>query len=325
MCSNPFTVHFFEAFDEERQIIQRLLPEEIVAHFSQETIQESGIKDPPAPLLCIRTQSHVPTQWLPNLKGVLSRSTGVDHLSRPASVAGPLPVFGHLAEYCSRAVAEHAIVVAGALLRRLPKQCKHMSTFLRSGLTGQQMAGRHLVVLGVGRIGSEIAHLGQALSMKVAGCDPIHRHDWLVYLPLEEALSRAEVLVCAMELTPQNRNLLDYSKLISLPQGAMVVNVARGELIVLEDLLKLYNRAHLAGIGLDVFPDESVLATNLRGNASGQNYTDLSVFHELMRQDNIILTPHNAFNTEESLAMKVQETITELEHFHQTGQFHNTI
>lgn len=320
MTPPSWNVHFFEAFDEERDVIEKTLPEGLTAGFSRETLQESGFKAPPSTILSIRTQSRVPHDWLPSLNGVLSRSTGFDHLASLASDSPSGPAFGHLAEYCSRAVAEHAILMAGSLLRRLPRQCRQMASFLRSGLTGQEMRGRSLTVVGVGRIGSEVARIGQALNMKVLGCDPQPQFDGIPYAPLEDALSRADVLICTMSLNDANRDLLDRGQLSHLPRGAIVVNVARGELMVLEDLLALYDEGHLGGLGLDVFPHEDLLATHLRHTGT-DDHPHLSLFRELIQRDNVILTPHNAFNTEESLHMKVQETLSELEHFRKHGQF----
>ena len=316
-------VHFFEAFDEEKQLLGQALPEGCSAVFSRETVQESGVHTPDAPLICVRTQSGIPAAWLPSLQGVLSRSTGYDHLRDLAQSQDSCPALGHLSEYCSRAVAEHAVLVAGALLRKLPQQCRHMSTFLRSGLTGREMRGRRLVVLGAGRIGGEVARLALALHMDVIACDPVQRHDWLDYLPLEQAVPEADVLICAMELTPENHGLLDRNIFSRLPKGAIFVNVARGEFVVLRDLLHLYQEGRLGGIGLDVYPDEADLAIGLRRRTGPTKA--LHVLDELMQLDNVVLTPHNAFNTEESLQMKVQETIAELEHFRSTGRFSNPI
>jgi D-lactate dehydrogenase len=103
-------VYFYEAFLEEEEALKRHLPPGIVAGYSPHTIQESSSALPPAPLISIRTQSIIPVGWASSLGGILTRSTGYDHVIGYFREAGRVLPAGYLPLYCSRAVAEQAIL-----------------------------------------------------------------------------------------------------------------------------------------------------------------------------------------------------------------------
>src|SRR5437016_5494652 len=104
-------VYFYEAFEEEVAALRRYLPSHVHADFTWKTIQESGDTEPSAPLISIRTQSVIPAAWAGKVRGIISRTTGYDHL-----VGQRIPC-GYLPHYCTRAVAEQAIMLVMALLR----------------------------------------------------------------------------------------------------------------------------------------------------------------------------------------------------------------
>ncbi len=184
-----------------------------------ETVQETGHAAPPARLISIRTQSVVPVEWPPAIDGILSRSTGYDHLKAFQSrIQKPLPC-GYLEEYATQAVAEHAVLLMMSLFRKLPLQTKQFPHFQRDGLTGQECRGKNLLVVGVGHIGSEIVRIGQGLGMNVCGVDLVQRFDSLRYWKKEEGIAWADAVICAMNLTESNRGYFSYSLLKKIKTG----------------------------------------------------------------------------------------------------------
>src|SRR5271170_1116275 len=169
-------VHFYEAFEEEIVVLRQYLPAHVRAHFTPHTIQETSDTEPPAELISIRTQSVIPPAWAGKVRGVVSRTTGYDHL-----LGCRIPC-GYLLHYCSHAVAEQAILLVMALLRKLPAQIAQFPAFHRDGLTGSECAGKKLLVAGVGNIGAEIAKIGQALGMQVRGVDLVQKHESISYV-----------------------------------------------------------------------------------------------------------------------------------------------
>lgn len=303
-------VAFYEVFTEEADLLRSALPANIRATYTACSAQETDTARPPAPLVCIRTQSKIPVRWLPHLKGILTRSTGYDHLMRyrRANLA-----LGYLPEYCVRAVAEQALLLALALLRKLPQQMRQFNTFDRNGLTGAELKGRTLTVVGVGRIGGEIARIGAALGMRVLGVDIVRRHADVTYVSPAQGLRQADVIICAMNLTAQNHHYFDRHVWRRVRPGTVFVNIARGELAPVADLLWALKNGRLGGVGLDVFEDEGETALALRRGAGSRG--QLRQLRELAGYPNVILTPHNAFNTEEALRRKVDQTVQEVVRF----------
>ena len=299
-------VYFYEAFEEEVAALRRYLPAKISAGFSGKTIQETGDWEPNAPLISIRTQSVVPPSWSVKVRGIISRTTGYDHL-----VGQKIP-YGYLPHYCSRAVAEQAILLVMALLRKLPAQVAQFPKFHRDGLTGQECTGKRLLVVGVGSIGAEVVKIAQALGMEARGVDLVQRQDSVSYVSIDEGLPWADIIVCAMNLTDVNAGYFRHETLKRAKHGVVFVNIARGELSPTNDLVQLLDEGHLSGLALDVYENESALAVALR---SGKTAFPLS------GRPNVILTPHNAFNTFEAVDRKAEQTIQQIQHFQEHGAF----
>ncbi len=319
---------FFEAFEEEAEELRKVLPAGYDYFFTRKTIQESGEDAPPAPIISVRTQSKIPSGWKDNLRAVITRSTGFDHISAYfAENSIDIPA-AYLPDYAGRAVAEQAMLLWTALLRKLPLQQKAFNTFYRDNLTGSEIQNRTITVLGVGRIGSQIADIAVALKMNVLGVD-IAPEDiaGLKYVSMENGIKEADILVCALPLTDITCGLLDYSKLCELRRGSIFVNIARGEIAPSEVLLRLLEEGILSGVGLDVYDYEKELASVLRDGKSiddiKNNKAEFSVSATLamVERNDVIMTPHNAFNTLESVRRKSLHTAQNLENFLKTGKF----
>lgn len=314
-------VHFYEAFAEEREAIEQALGGGVSAGFTWKAVQEAGHAEPPAPVVSIRTQSVLPTAWAGKVRAVLSRSTGYDHLQAWRAASGRLDApCGYLPLYCHRAVAEQAALLWMALLRRLPEQVRCFATFHRDGLTGGECQGRSLLVAGVGNIGHEVALIAKALGMAVQGADPVRKHEDVEYVEFDAALPNADVVVCAMSLNEGNVRYFDRARLSRAKQGAVFVNVARGEMAPAADLLRLLDEGRLGGVGLDVYHDERSLAVALRSGQELDGEENRATM-ELATRPNAILTPHNAFNTAEAVERKARQSVQQVRAFLETGEF----
>ena len=255
-------IFFYEAFEEEAErLAAHAAAAGVRAGWSPLTIQETGHVAPPAGVISLRTQSVIPEEWAGRLAGVLSRSTGYDHVAgwreRVESRGVRCPALGHLPEYCARAVAEQALLLWMALLRKLPEQTDQMRRFDRDGLTGREAEGKTLAVFGVGRIGHEICKIGRGLGMEVLGVDVERKHDDVTYVEPEEAMARADVVACAMNLTESNRGYFSSGLLARAKRRPVLVNVARGECTSATKLEKALEAGWLRGVGLDVYNEES--------------------------------------------------------------------
>ncbi len=296
-------VYFYEAFAEEVAALKRCLPAKVNAGFTWQTIQEAADPTPPAKLLSIRTQSIIPVTWYPQVTGILSRTTGYDTVANLPVACGYLPL------YCNRAVAEQAMMLWMALLRKLPAQMNQFARFHRDGLTGREAAGKNLLVVGAGHIGTELVKIGQGLGLNVRRVDIIPaRSD----VTIEAGLPWADIVVCTMNLTGQNRGYFDYARLKQTKPGTLFINVARGEHAVTADLARLLDEGHLGGVAMDVYENESALGAALR---AGQGSFPLA------GRPNVICTPHNSFNTAEAVERKSEQSAKSISEFLHSGRF----
>ena len=326
MTSAPpetFDAFFYEAFAEEAE---RLLHHAAAAGLrvghSPLTIQETGHAAPPAPVVSLRTQSIFPPAWAPHLRGILTRSTGYDHLfAYRDAVGGACPPLGYLPLYCVRAVAEQALLLWTALLRRLPRQLAEFDRFRRDHLTGRENPGKTLALFGVGHIGYEIWRIATALGLIVRGVDPVRRHADVAYAEPAEALAQADIVVCAMNLTPRNRGYFTRDVLAQAQRRPILVNVARGEFTPAAVLEAALEDGLLSGVALDVFNEEATLAPALRTGDAAALSPDNQALLRLRKRHDVLLTPHNAFNTVEAVERKSEQSIRTLLHFRKTGQF----
>jgi D-lactate dehydrogenase len=314
MSDSPCDVFFFEAFAEEEAALRQHLPAGVRATFTWKTIQEAALPALPARLISVRTQSAIPPGWARDLAGILTRSTGFDHLKAYRAATGvPVPC-GYLPLYCNRAVAEQALLLWLALLRKLPQQLAQWHTFHRDGITGSECAGKTLTVVGVGNIGSEIVKIGRGLDMRVLGVDIVERYADVHYVAPAEGIAAADILVCAMNLTEANRGYFNYDVLKNARRGVIFINIARGECSPAVDLLRLLDEGHVGGVGLDVFNEEKELAVSLRNQVSSED-AEVRATLALARHTRVLLTPHNAFNTHEAVLRKSEQSMQQAAHF----------
>ena len=211
-----------------------------------------------------------------------------------------------------------------ALWRKLTTQQKQFESFSRDDITGTECYGKNVLIVGVGRIGREIARMAKGLGMNVKGVDIEQRENNVEYISLEEGIAWAQCVVSAVPLTHETENMLDYSCLKNMPQGGIVVNVSRGEITPVAGLKKLLDEEHLNGIGLDVYQNEGVLGTALRSGTKLED-ENFAIIASLKTNENVIFTPHNAFNTKESVERKAQQSVEAVVEFLKSQSFPDTV
>lgn len=327
-----YDVAFYEIFREEEDLLRKYLPEGYDYLFTSRSVHEAAASHPPAALLSIRTQSEIPESWSGVLDGIFTRSTGYDHITRYLnSIERRLPA-GYLPRYAARAVAEQAFLLTLMLVRKIEAQREAMHHFARDHLTGAELQGKMLTVIGVGNIGSELVRIGYGLDMALLGVDIVRRRELisqfaLQYVPLETGITRGNIIICALPLTGDTYQLLDYGMLSNAHSGSILINIARGEITPPADLLRLLDEGKLTGIGIDVYDQESTLGSYLRGEITLENLPynykreTLQANLDLLKHPKVIATPHNAFNTRESTERKARQTARNIESFLTNSQF----
>jgi D-3-phosphoglycerate dehydrogenase / 2-oxoglutarate reductase len=238
------------------------------------------------------------TQYAPVTAGVLARlpgcravgryGTGVDNIDTAAARACGVALVS-VPDYSLEEVANHTIALILALVRgvvRLDASVSAGRWDFRGAGQLRRASAQQLGVVGLGRIGAAVASRAEALGFAVAGHDPVARDAGRVsMLRFGELLATSDVISLHVPLGEATRHLLDDAAFALMKPGALLVNTARGGLVDMVALARALDSGRLAGAALDVLDPEPP--------APGD---------PLLRDERIIVTPHAAFYSEESLA-----------------------
>jgi len=227
---------------------------------------------------------------LPRLKVVSKYGIGLDKVDVPAATELKIPVC-----FCPgvnhTTVAEHAFGLLLAIYRDIVAENAHVKAGTWKRLTGHELMGKTLAILGMGRIGKEVAIRARAFSMTVLGFDKYwdfdfaRHHDVRRAVTVEAALQAADVVTLHVNLSPETRHIMNTERLALLKKGAVVINTARGELVDVHAVVSALKSGHLLGYGADVLEQEPPPKD-----------------HPLFGCPNAILTPHIGSRTYESVA-----------------------
>lgn len=187
-----------------------------------------------------------------------------------------------------------------ALMRRIPQSDRAMRRGEWPLVLGYVLKGKTLGILGLGKIGTEVAAIGRAFGMKViAWCPTLTAEraakSEAIYVPLDEVMKSADVVSVHLTLSEKSRNLLDETRLRLMKKSAYLVNTARGAIIDETALVKLLKEKSIAGAALDVFVEEP-LAKN----------------HPLLELDNVVLTPHLGWPTDSGFEGFAENAVTNI-------------
>jgi len=183
-------------------------------------------------------------------------------------------------------VTELTIGLMIAVMRRIPQSDRSMREGKWPLVLGQVLRGKTLGILGMGKVGAEVARLAQAFGMKVIAWGPTLTQEraakaGATYMSLEEVLKAADVVSVHLKLSDQSKGLLNETRLRLMKKSAYLVNTARGAIVDESALVKLLQENGIAGAALDVFSEEP-----------------LPPNHPLLQLDNAVLTPHLGWPTD---------------------------
>lgn len=226
--------------------------------------------------------------------------------------------------YSPHAVAEHTMGLLLTLNRRLHKAYNRTREFNFSivGLTGTDLFGKTVGVVGTGKIGRAFIDICQGFGMRVLAYDKFPAKDsGLEYVPLDTLLRESDVISLHCPLTPESRYMLDEKAFAKMKKGVFILNTSRGALIDSAALLEALNSGVVGGAGLDVYEEEANLFFEDRSDAIMLDDT-LAL---LVSRPNVILTSHQAFLTEEALYNIAEETVKNLDAYFSGGLLENEV
>ena len=229
------------------------------------------------------------------------------------------------------AVAEHAIALMMAVAKHIPQYDKRFRQgiwSLETDTYNVQLHGKVLGVLGLGHIGREIARMGKCLGMKVYAIkrhplEQIKKELNLDYLgsinDLFTVLKASDFVVIALPKTPETHNLIGENELKALKKTAYLINISRGDIVNEAALFKALKERWFSGAGLDVW---YIYPKRPAKEEDQQTYPSKYPFHEL---DNVVMTPHIAWKTPESMDNMLLEIAKNIERLYKGQELINIV
>lgn len=198
---------------------------------------------------------------LPALKGVFSLGAGVESIIADPTIPAHLPVVRMVDPGLAAGMNEFVLMRVLHYHRQMPQHEANQRARRWERLVPPLAADRRVGILGLGQLGGMCARSLSRLGFDVAGWSrsPSRIEDIMTYsgwAALPTFLSRTDILVCLLPLTPETENVIDRERLALLPRGACLINVARGQHVVDADLIAALDSGHLAGATLDTFREE---------------------------------------------------------------------
>jgi D-lactate dehydrogenase len=311
----------------EKEIVKELLGETEVVYYDQPIGETDGIPDSikDCDVLSIFVNSRLTASMIdsmPNLKHIALRSTGYDHVDLAhANLKGI--VVSYVPHYGSQTVAEHTFALILTLSRKIHAMHGLLRTSGEMDVTaheGFDLAGKTIGVVGTGAIGKRVCEIAHGFRMKIVAFDLYPDEAFaaqygITYLPLTDVLAAANIVTLHVPATTENYHLLNEGSLAHLKHGAYVINTARGSLIDTVALIHTLKSGQAGGAGLDVYEGEEFLKDELklvdsREELNMQIWRAFAAEHELLDMQNVVMTPHMAFNTKEA-KREITETTLE--------------
>ncbi len=237
---------------------------------------------------------------LPELKVLAKYGIGLDSVDATYATEKNLPVL-FTPGVNHTTVAEHAVGLMVALSKHFWPHLRAVKSGQWTRISGHELMGKRLAILGMGRIGKELAIRANAFGLHCVGYDPYWDEVFAVEHKVEragsldEAMRGADVISLHLPLTEETRDLLNKETLARLKQGALVINTSRGGQVVEEDMAEACRSGHLGGYGGDVLRKEP-----------------MEPGHPFQEIDNIIITPHVGSRTYESVERQAVRATTNL-------------
>jgi D-3-phosphoglycerate dehydrogenase len=293
-------------FVESDSLIEKVAKEKLVQHelhFEKATVNEVISDFSNVEVLSVFVQSKVSKEVIDkmkNLKLIVTRSTGFDHIDvNYAKQKGIL--VSNIPGYGSVPVAEHAFALLLSGLRKIREANRSVvnGEWRINDFEGKTVHGKTFGVLGTGSVGLNVCKIAKAFGANVIAYDVFKRDEDAIevgfkYVSLEQIIENSDIIVIALPLTKDTYHLIDEERIRKMKDEVTIINIARGSIIDQNALLNALKSKKVAFAGLDVLEEEPPKK------------------EEIVTLDNVIVTPHIAWNTDYSklfIAEKTVETI----------------
>ena len=243
------------------------------------------------------------------------RSAGFNHVDLKHAAELGMKV-ANVPEYSPYAVAEHAVALMLALNRKLVRAASRVRelNFALDGLTGFDMHGKTVGVIGTGHIGTVTARILRGFGCTILACDPapnpeLARELGMRYVDIDTLCREADIISLHVPLTPQTHYLINATRIATMKPGVMLINTSRGALVDTKAVIEALKTGHIGYLGLDVYENEK----NLFFSDLSDRILQDDLIARLMTFPNVLITSHQAFLTDTALHNIAETTIGALD------------
>jgi D-lactate dehydrogenase len=317
-------VAWFDTEDWEREYLEQKKHGFDIEFFEESLDDETAEEvDESFDAVTVFVSSQVDAEVLEKLdvETVACRSTGFDHIDLETADEEDIKVC-NVPEYGATTVAEHTFGLILTISRRINEAVDKVEdgSFDHQGLKGFDLAGKTLGVIGTGSIGQEVIRIADGFNMDIVASDPYPDHEAeeelpFMYVSQEDLLEKADIVTLHCPYTGDNKHMISEEEFQQM-EDTVLVNTARGELVDTEALIQALEDGSVSRAGLDVLEEECIIEEDIEMLGDLEDECDPKIImedHILMKRDDVIITPHNAFNSEEALQRIEDQTIENLE------------
>jgi D-lactate dehydrogenase len=262
---------------------------------------------------------------MPKLKLITTMSTGYNHIDVKECTKRGITVC-NVPSYGENTVAEHTFALILALSRKIHQSYERTSKadFSAVGLRGFDLKGKTIGVIGVGHIGKHVIRIAKGFEMNVLAYErfpkkELEKEMGFNYTSLDELYSKSDIITFHVPLNDSTRHMFNKDSLKKIKKGAIIINTARGEIIETDALIKGLSTKTISAAGLDVLEGECFIREEKQViDKYFQKECDLKMVlrnHVLLKMPNVLITPHNAFNSQEALERILETTIENIKGF----------
>ena len=317
----PNKVCFFEVKDWEKTLINDNFKKDVML-CSETLTLDNYTEFKEATVISVFISSVLNEELLskfPNLKVIATRSTGYDHVDIKYCQSKGITVC-NVPSYGENTVAEHAMALLLALAKRIPESIDRVKqgNFLPDGLTGIDLKDRVLGVIGTGHIGVNMIQMANGFKMKVIAYDAFPKPALeselnFSYVDFNYLLKKSDVISIHVPYSEKTHHLINRDNVKDLKDKVILINTSRGGIIETDALYDGLRSGKIGGAGLDVVEQEQFIKEELELlHTDEHGDIDFKVAlenHMMAYFPNVIITPHNAFNSHEALMRIIKTTI----------------
>jgi D-lactate dehydrogenase len=319
-------IAFFEVNDWEEEHLRKQKNLKIT-YFRSELTEETAKQAAGFDVVSVFIYSHLSPavlKRLPKLKMIATRSTGYDHIHLPSCKRRGI-VVSNVPAYGENTVAEHTFALILALSRNVHKAYVRTTRgdFSLEGLQGFDLKGKTLGVVGAGHIGMHVIRMARGFGMNVLAFDvrPNPFHEEVLgfrYVSLEELLGSSDIITLHAPYSEKTHHLIGRHNIGRMKKGAILINTSRGGLVETDALIEALDKGILAGAGLDVLEGEDLVKEDrqlLSTHFPLKRLETLLKNHILLHRENVVITPHIAFYSQEALERVLDTTVSNIQSF----------